>query len=198
MAETLALADDLLATLSKDVLMQMGTAGAPPVSALLDREKAAIRFRAAESLGRLPSAGMAESAVLARMGKAAQEDASDLVRVKATTAIGERGLWSQIGRPTKEINMQPYRLELETCLVNSSEEVRIAAAKAMRSLGDRRGVGALIDAATSAGKAERTRELKAHADALASLAGVSHGWDMNAWRLWWRDNKEGIDATRGF
>ncbi len=198
LAETLALADDLLATLSKEVLMQMGPAAAPPVSVLLDREKAAVRFRAAESLGRLPSAGMTEGTVLERLGKAAQEDVSDLVRVKATASIGERGLWSQIGRPTDEINLEPYRLELEACLENSSEGVRIAAAKAMRSLGDRRGVEALIDAATSAGKADRTRELKAHADALASLAGVDHGWDMNEWRLWWRDNREGIDATRGF
>ena len=198
LAETLALADDLLATLAKEVLMQMGTAAAPPVSALLDREKAAIRFRAAESLGRMPSAGMSEAAVLRRLGRAAQEDASDLVRVKATTAIGERGLWSQIGRPTDEINTEPYRLELETCLGNSSEDVRIAAAKAMRNLGDRRGIGALIAAATAAGKAERSLELKAHVDTMVSLAGVDHGWDMNKWRLWWRDNQVGIEATRGF
>ncbi|MFT5831616.1 MAG: hypothetical protein ACI9D0_002213 [Bacteroidia bacterium] len=198
LAETLALSGDMMAKLSKEVLMQMGAAGAPPVSALLNREKAAIRFRAAESLGRLPSAGMSEGTVLERLGKAAQEDASDLVRVKATQSIGERGLWSQIGRPTDEINTEPYRLELETCLENSSEGVRIAASKAMRSLGDRRGIGALIDAATVAGKAERNLELKAHTDTMVSLAGVNHGWDMNKWRLWWRDNKVGIDATRGF
>ena len=198
LAETLALSGDLMADLSQEVLMKMGAAAAPPVCALLDREKAAVRYRAASSLGRLPSAGMSEAAVLQRMGKAARDDASDLVRVKVTESIGERGLWSQMGRPTADIDTAPYRLELEACLANSSETVRIAGAKAMESLGDRRGIGALIQAAAAAGTADRTRELKTHADTMAALAGVDHGWDMNKWRLWWRDNKDGIDATRGF
>jgi hypothetical protein len=198
LAETLALTGDNFAILAKDVLMKLGTAGAPPVAKLLEREKAAVRFRAADALGRLPGAGEQEADVLARMRSAATADESNLVRVRATTSLGERGLWSQVGRSTGNVDLEPYRLALEQCLVNSSEEVRIAAANALRTLGDRRAIKALIGSATAAGKADQTPELRQHVATLKALAGVDNGWDMIEWERWWNENRATIEASRGF
>jgi hypothetical protein len=189
LAETLAYSGDVFASLSTEMLMEFGREAAPPVAALLDRDKAAIRLRAATALGRLPSAGRNEVTVLARLKTAATEDSSDLVRVRATSSLGERGLWAQVGRSSGSVDLEPYRKALEECLLNPSEGVRSASASGLSTLGDQSAIPALIAAATTAGKADRMGELRAHASSLKSLSGEDFGWDMNEWRAWWRDAK---------
>mgnify|MGYP002628451095 CR=1 FL=1 len=189
LAETLAIANEAFAALSKEILMELGRDAAMPVAALLDRDKAAVRLRAAIALGRLPSAGADEGEVIAKMQATAMGDGSDIVRVRATSSLGERGLWAQVGLPSGSVEMEPYRSALEECLKNSSEEVRRTAASGLSTLGDQRGIPALIEAAAAAGKADRMVELRSHVSALRSLSRKNFGLDMVAWRTWWRESK---------
>ena len=79
MAEILAVGDDFASAMARDVLSNLSADAAPAVAALLDRDKAVVRYRALEALSKLPNARAGEPAVLARLAEVAQDDRAEVV-----------------------------------------------------------------------------------------------------------------------
>ncbi|MDF1800798.1 MAG: HEAT repeat domain-containing protein [Planctomycetota bacterium] len=196
-AAATGLGDDTLFALVKDILADMGPDGAPAVAGLLQSPSALVRYRAASMLGRLPSAGLEEPEVYTALQAAAENDASEIVRVQATRALGERGLWASAGRNLTEVDLAPSRLALEACLDDDAEAVRLEAIGGLSLLGDRRAVEALLTFGRDARRDQRLRDLSAAGKTIRSLTGKDLGVDVDAWAAWWETNEEAVEAAGG-
>ena len=181
MAEILAVGDDFASAMARDVLSNLSADAAPAVAALLDRDKAVVRYRALEALSKLPNARAGEPAVLARLAEVAQDDRAEVVRAQACTTLGERGLFSQSGRTLAQVDFTPWARAIEGALTDDSEVVRKAALGALSYLGERSSVPAVIAAGERGVDLERTAARKA----LESITGQRFGLDWKAWKQWW-------------
>lgn len=182
LAYTLGLGDDMLATLAVEVLTGMGASAAPAVVTMLDRDEAVTRYRAVCALARLPGAGDEEPDVIAALASSAHSDRSEIVRVAATRALGERGLFSQSGRAAASVDLAPWARALEACLADPAGSVRAEALAALSTLGDGSCVPAVIDFGAAAKATERTAARKT----LESVTGQHFGTDFAAWKGWWK------------
>lgn len=196
LAEALALGDDVLFTLVRDILEDMGADGAPAVAGLLDRDSALVRYRAALVLGRLPGAGEAEPAVGAALETAATGDDSEFVRVQATRSLGERALWSMTGRDLTTVDLTPARRSLEACLDDSARAVRLEALAGLDLVGDARAVEALVTYGRTATREQRYEELSRAGRTVAALTGEDLGTDVAAWSRWWGEHRDGLQEDR--
>jgi len=158
---------------------------------MLEREAAVIRYRAIGALARLPGAGDDEPEVIVALGAVAKSDRSEIVRVAAVRALGERGLFSQSGRAAAAIDLLPWARALEACLADPAAAVRIEALSSLATLGELSAVPAVIDFGVGAEGVERTAARKA----LESLTGQRWGTNFSAWKTWWLDELERQDGN---
>jgi hypothetical protein len=186
LAETLGLGDDMLASMAIDILGQLGNDAAPAVAAMLDREAAVVRYRALGCLARLPGAGGREGEVIAALESVARGDVSEIVRVAAVRTLGERGLFSQAGKPAADVDFAPWSQAVAALLKDPSDAVRVEALGALGTLGDPRAIPAVI----AFGESARGVEVTAARKTLESLTGQRLGTDFKAWRAWWAGREE--------
>lgn len=187
LAEVLAVGDDFFAKMAEDVLGRMGAEAAPAVAELLGRDKAVVRYRALNAIGRLPSARDFEPQVRDRLREVLANDPSEIVRNQAATTLGERGLFAQSGLRLEQADFRSWARALEVGLDDKSESVRKSVLNALGFLGERSSVPAIIAAGRSGTGLDRTEARKA----LESLTGQRFGLDWDAWTAWWERTEEG-------
>ena len=186
LAEVLAVGDDFFAAMARNVLERMGADAAPAVAGLLQRDKAVERYRALQTLARLPGARDLEAGVCAAIRAVATGDEVELLRAEAAKTLGERGLFAQSGLAAGEVDFQPWIDALIVTLTDESELVRKEGLYGLSFLGERSAVPAVIAAGRSGTQLVQIEARKT----LQALTGERFGLDWNAWQIWW-DQQEG-------
>jgi len=180
LVELMGIADSAMGDLCASILEEIGRPAVVPVTALLGRGNQA-RMRAADLLGRLPSAGEAEPEVFAALARSLAEDPFWIVRSEAAQSLGQRG--------TRAAATAPTRAALSAALAADADSgVREAAARALVQLEDPAAIPALIEYLERAMRDSDLRSLQIAQASLRRLSGVQQTLDPAGWRAWWRSN----------
>ncbi len=182
-------ADSVSSTLAVGVLARIGRPAVAPVAALLDRSQLETRRRAAAALAELPHGGVTlEPVVRTRLIQLAQTDEDWVLRAQCTTTLGARG--------ARDTDVLPWRMALETQLLDADAAVGEAAASALKALGDARALPALLRALEGATQSGDLRRFRATESAVVTLSGEPAKADLAAWRDWWTTNRARIEGAK--
>ncbi|MBL8859447.1 MAG: HEAT repeat domain-containing protein [Planctomycetes bacterium] len=178
LAQSLALKDGVIGFLAADTLTKIGARAVPDVAALLADKHTEARRRAAELLGRLPSAPEGEPSVLEALAARLEKDEAWIVRAQAALALGARG--------ARQDHKGFALARLSTALADEDATVAESAAKALGELGEVRAVPRLIDGLSAAVTAGRPGVVDALNKSLMRLSGSATKKDVAQWRAWWK------------
>ncbi|WP_419192256.1 HEAT repeat domain-containing protein [Engelhardtia mirabilis] len=172
--------DEILAHLGAETCARIGVSALEPAIELLGHERSQVRRRAADLLGRLPSAGEGELELIAALARTASDDPDWVVRAQAVRAL--------TARAGHQLRIGALREALERATRDRDPAVAGEGARGLGHLGDLEAIPTLLSTLERAYEDGEMTLWNDTQDALVALAGGPKR-DLAGWRQWSKDQR---------